>query len=231
VSALAFIEAVVPGEHGGMEDKENNGKMIVYLYLMLQTLATRLRAMGILIDGRHAALYVATKDYYGRISYARSKAFSLDEGNMQHEPNFVRCAGALTAASSSMLLHANLHRLLHQSWPHRGAWNAGGFAMMGQLIAADHSVHGYAYPMLGLESEPEIVGALGHGRCSDVFLASDDGEEVAMKVLLVVQQARQRTNLTCAVTLSELVCSVASRTILSCECRLCSLHAVSVSAW
>ncbi|KAK9905741.1 hypothetical protein WJX75_005505 [Coccomyxa subellipsoidea] len=96
--------------------------------------------MGILIDGRHAALYVATKDYYGRISYARSKAFSLDEG---------------------------------------------GFAMMGQLIAADHSVHGYAYPMLGLESEPEIVGALGHGRCSDVFLASDDGEEVAMKVFVL----------------------------------------------
>ncbi len=103
MSALACIEVLVPGVRGGMEDKEHIGKMVVYLSAMLQALATRLLAMAILTDGRHAALYVARKADDGMVTFARSKSFALEAGKSQHIPKLADCAGVFSCCIS---LHA-----------------------------------------------------------------------------------------------------------------------------
>ncbi len=61
-------------------DKEHIGKMIMYLSLMLVAVTTRVRAMGVLTDGRHAALYVANKSPDGTITFARSSSLALNQG-------------------------------------------------------------------------------------------------------------------------------------------------------
>ena len=81
VSAQGFIEAMSPGSRGNMEDKEHVGKMIVYLSIMLDALATRVRAMGVLTDGLHAALYVGNKSPDGTITFAKSLPLALNQGD------------------------------------------------------------------------------------------------------------------------------------------------------
>ncbi|KAK9803890.1 hypothetical protein WJX72_002494 [[Myrmecia] bisecta] len=80
VSARGFIEALLPGKHGAMDDKEHVGKMIRYLCLMLESLPIKVLAFGILTDSRHVALYQGNKATDGGITISRSRPFAMGSG-------------------------------------------------------------------------------------------------------------------------------------------------------
>lgn len=55
--------------------------MIMYLSVMSRALSARVRAMGVLTDGRHAALYVASKGLDGIFSFAKSSPLTMNSGD------------------------------------------------------------------------------------------------------------------------------------------------------
>ena len=151
-----------------MEDREHIGKMIVYLLVMLVAVTARVRAMGVLTDGEHAALYVASKGPDGTITFAKSLPLALNQGEQVHSK---RCHGGYT---------------LNDEECNRGTrgiqcvcfWDAGGYDLMGRLIAAKSDALGYISPNPLLNPTPLILGVLGHGRFFDVYKASLGAREL-----------------------------------------------------
>ena len=81
IAAHGFIEVLSPGDRGNMMDKDHVGKMVIYLTQMLREQTTRVKAMGILTDARHAALYIAERNPDGTASYSRTQAFEMVSGD------------------------------------------------------------------------------------------------------------------------------------------------------